>query len=281
MTLVCNASCRSAADFKMTRRAPTLSVGAPCCHWSFFRRTSMKTFNILLLGGVALVGISFLVPEYETSPRIYYESIVESRLSASARELLLRTKEHDYEFLLPENHLNEVFLPPNIEIPPSWIRFKSPVDVTFEKMRADPDGAVATTFDVRFGGYKRKPSGLETVLSDRQRINLRESGFLPSNGTSVYDFKPPLYMVWNRELVGQQYPALTRNHYSGKVIHEECCIFGDRRIKISEDDPAKLARNRKINWVLTPLHAIKEGVCRLVTFPFVLLILLSGFRPGA
>lgn len=240
----------------------------------------MKIFKILLWGGPALIGISFLVPNYETSPKSYYETIVEARLSASAKQLLLRTQEHDYEFSLPENRLNEVFPPPDIEIPPAWTIANHPADVSFESMRVDSGGAVATNFRVRFGGYDSRRSEPETVLSDRERINMKEAGFLPSNGNSVGNFNPPLYMVWSRELVGRQYPALSRNYYTGRFIKEQCCIR-DGRIEIIEDDPAGLARNRRINSVLAPLHAIKEVVYRLVTFPLLLFILLSGFRPGA
>ena len=75
-------------------------------------------------------------------------------------------------------------------------------------------------------------------------------------------------MVWERDLAGRQYPVQSRNSYAGRVMWEWCCSSG---IDVIEENPAKLARNRRINSVLAPLHAIRKGVEFLLVLPVLLI----------
>ncbi|PLC02917.1 hypothetical protein CY658_23720 [Variovorax sp. RO1] len=112
------------------------------------------------------------------------------------------------------------------------------------------------------------------------REHLKELGFSPSNRNVIGDFEPPLYMVWRRDLVGRQYPVLSRSSDAGRVIESWCCSSVNY-IEITEDDQAKLARNSRINFVLAPLHEIRDAIQDLLRVPFLLILWLMGFRSGA
>ncbi|MGO4703704.1 hypothetical protein [Dyella sp. 2RAB6] len=80
-------------------------------------------------------------------------------------------------------------------------------------------------------------------------------------------------MVWNAELSGQQYPANSREAYEGMDL----MTSATSEALVASDDELALKQNRRLNAVLRPLTALREGV---ESVAFALYMLITGANPG-
>lgn len=223
---------------------------------------------ILILVAMTIVA-SFLVPTYPDIPVETKEPILALKVGNSGERLLLRTLAHDYDFALPPNRLNEL----------SSARYDRLLSlggtrVGLDRIRVQSTGIVKTKISIVHGGYD--PSLGETkksILPDDLRADLAALGFVPSNGNSVGDFETPLYMVWDAELSGRQYPANSRETDTGIDLMTSTV---SEALVISDDETA-MEQNRRLNAMLRPLTALREGVENLA---FVLFMLVIGVNPA-
>lgn len=77
---------------------------------------ALKTIAWSIFGLLAVACLFLLVPEYPDSPERSVEKLVSINVSPRGDRLLVRSVEHDYEFALPPNRLNDAFaVPPKDE----------------------------------------------------------------------------------------------------------------------------------------------------------------------
>jgi hypothetical protein len=217
---------------------------------------------------VTIIGASFLVPTYPDVPTETNEPVVALNVSRSGERLLLRTLAHDYDFVLSPNHLNELSSP-------RFDRLSSlgGTRAHLDRIRVQSTGMATTKISIMLGGYD--PSLGETkrgILPDDVRADLAALGFVPSNGNAVGDFDTPLYMVWSTELSGRQYPANSREADIG--IDLTAPTASD--VLVTSDDQPALEQNRRLNAMLRPLTALREGV---ETAALVLFMIVTGANP--
>ena len=216
-----------------------------------------------------IVAASFLVPVYPEVPEETREPIVALNVSHSGERLLLRTRTHDYDFALPPNRLNELSSARYDRLPSL-----GGTRVYLDRITVQSTGVAATRISIMLGGYDSSEGETKgSLLPDDLRSDLAELGFVPSNGNSVGDFDTPLYMIWNAELSGQQYPANSREAYEGMDL----MASASSEALIASDDELALKRNRRLNAVLRPLTAIREGV---ETVAVALYMLIAGAKFG-
>jgi hypothetical protein len=230
----------------------------------------MKRFLKLALILVAtIIGVSFLVPTYPDVPMETSEPVVALNVSSSGERLLLRTLAHDYDFLLPPNRLNELSSPRF-----DRLNTLGGTRVYLDATRVQSTGMATTKISIMLGGYDSNL--IETkrgILPDDLRADLAALGFLPSNGNFVGDFDAPLYMVWSTELSGRQYPASSREANTGKDLMTPML---SETLVITDDEPTQ-ERNRRLNAMLRPLTALREGV---ETSAIVLFLIIIGANPA-
>lgn len=228
---------------------------------------------------VAVVGLVFvlgslLVPDetaFPESPEQTSEHLSAIRLHAQGDRLLFRTTQHDYEFTLPANHLNDAFSLQSatddadfaLGNPSQFI--VSPVDITKE-------GAATVTVEVMYGGYDARLSETKTILSEQTRSQLGIYGFSPSNGNVVGDIDPPLYMTWSAKLSGQQFQVESRGSYEGADLS----AWAYPELLITLDDPEEQKQNHQYNAWLGPLRSTKRAIQLALLVPFLMLIGYAG-----
>ncbi|SCB38105.1 hypothetical protein [Rhizobium lusitanum] len=228
-----------------------------------------RLLKLPLILVVAIIGISFLVPTYPDVPVETNEAVVALNVSNSGERLLLRTLVHDYDFTLPPNRLNEL----------SSARYDrlSSLGGTrayLDKIRVRSTGMATAKISIMLGGYDSNLSKTRKgILPDDLRADLVTLGFVPSNGNVVGDFDTPLYMIWSTELSGRQYPANSREAYTGVDLTTPTV---SETLVVSDDEPA-LERNRRLNTMLRPLTALRDGV---ETGALVLFMIIIGANPA-
>jgi len=230
----------------------------------------MKLFKSFLVGAVALVAISFLVPEYSVHPEESIEKLATFNLSASGTQLVLRTAQHDYEFVLPANQLNAVFAKAAPDADGFLLGGRAGAFI--DPLVVDPTGATTSSLTVRFGGYDSRLSETKSILSAKERASLAALGFSPSNGNVCCEIDPPLYMAWTAELAGHQYLPGSRVADPGIDLGS----MSNALLDVTADDPEALQRNRQINGLLRPFVALREGLQQGL---FVVLLLVTGTNP--
>ncbi|MGO1068538.1 hypothetical protein [Lysobacter sp. CA199] len=233
----------------------------------------MKLWKKIAIAVVALAGISFLVPDFQEESWSRDEEIVALKLNRSGDRLLLRTQRYDFEFVLPANRLND--LPPVVSQsqPHTTVDLKS---IDLGEVRVDSAGAASASLAVNIGGYDVTAPKTESVLPQEGRRALADLGFIPSNGIVSGNFEPSLYMAWQADLKGRRYPANSRGEYQGVDLTP--WPWGTNATIVDVIDDGTLARNRVLNTLLRPLTTVRNGIIMVVG---VLLILVTGFRPGA
>ncbi|MBT2118891.1 hypothetical protein KK141_11300 [Dyella sp. LX-66] len=218
---------------------------------------------------VTITAASFLIPVYPEAPEETREPIVALNVSPSGERLLLRTLAHDYDFALPPNRLNELSSARYDRLPSL-----GGTRVGLDRIMVQSTGMAATRISIVLGGYdSRQGETKGSLLPDDLRSDLADIGFAPSNGNSVGDFDTPLYMVWNTELSGQQYPANSREAYSGVDLTTSAAS----EATVAADDGPALKQNRRLNAALRPLRALREGVETVV---MALYMLITGASPA-
>ena len=221
-----------------------------------------QIYKGILIGAIALIFISFLIPELPESRKNVVEWLDDVRISNSGERLLVRTVQRDYEFELPPNHLNEAIA--SLGIP-------KPVQIGLEEgyledLTIDAAGNANVVFMLRYGGY-----GPQSTLDEKNRARLRELDFLPSSAPEAGNIDPPLYMNWTAKLSGQQHPAGSRPSFAGINLKPKT-----RTVVITFNDPNEFRRNRRINLILRPLVALRDGV---KTSLFWTALLITGANP--
>lgn len=228
-----------------------------------------RVLQLALILVTTIVGASFLVPTYPDVPAETNEAIVALNVSNSGERLLLRTLVHDYDFALSPNRLNELSSPRFDQL-----RSLGGTRAYLDKIRVRSTGMATTRISIMLGGYD--PSLSETkrgILPDDLRAELAALGFAPSNGNVVGDFDTPLYMVWSTELSGRQYPANSRTVYAGIDLMTPTASD----VSVTSDDQPALEQNRRLNAMLRPLTALREGV---ETTVIVLFMFVIGANPA-
>lgn len=226
----------------------------------------LLTLALILMAMV--IGVAFLVPTYPDAPMVAKETVVELRLSNSGEGLFLRTDLHDFDFALPANQLN-------VLSSPRYERLNSlgGVRTYLDTIRVQSTGTAATKVSIMLGGYDSRLSETKKgILPDDLRADLAELGFAPSNGNVVGDFDPPLYMIWSAEVSGRQYPANSREAYTGLDL----LALTQPEILVAAADAPTLERNRRLNTLLRPLTAVRDAV---ETAAFVLFMVITGTKP--
>jgi hypothetical protein len=239
---------------------------------------SRKLGPRFLIGAVALIGLSLLIPNFQELPdEPSYVAVITVSLDASGKQLFIGTKENDYEFVLPPNSLGAAFATGECML-------------VFHGLRSDLAGNSTTSIEAVCGGtgpctvvgadcYFRV---LSSTLPEGARARLKDLGFSPANHYGATTpmgrldpLEPPLYMVWQAEHVaGWQHPPVGRNIGDGRDLTS----LSDSWIAIDVDDPTRFQRNHMINEILRPLAELKF----VVIVPFVLLLqYFTGFKPGA
>ncbi|MBA8879030.1 hypothetical protein [Phyllobacterium myrsinacearum] len=229
---------------------------------------------IVAVVGLAFVTASLLVPDetdFPETPEQTSEPLSTIRLNASGDRLLLRTGQHDYEFILPDNQLNGAIDLQNethdadraLGNPSRFI--VSPIDLT-------KDGAATIDIEVMYGGYDPSLSETKTILSDQTRSRLTTYGFSPSNGNVVGDIDPPLYMTWSARLSGQQYPVNSRGDYEGADL--TALAYPELLVKL--DDPDRQKQNHRSNAWLAPFRSTKRAIQLALLIPFLMLVGYAG-----
>lgn len=228
-----------------------------------------KLLKLALILAVAIVGVSFLVPTYPDIPVETNEPVVALNVSNSGERLLLRTLAHDYDFLMPPNRLNEL----------SSTRYDQLSSLGGTRaylgtIRVQLTGMATTKISIMLGGYDSSLSETKKgILPDGLRAELAALGFEPSNGNVVGDFDAPLYMVWSTELSGRQYPANSREAYTGRDLMTPTASD----VSVTSDDQPAQEQNRRLNAMLRPLTALREGV---ETLAIVLFMIVIGANPA-
>lgn len=228
-----------------------------------------RLLKLALVLAIVIVGVSFLVPIYPDAPVETNEPVVALNVSNSGERLLLRTLAHDYDFLLPPNRLNELS-----STRFNQLRSLGGTRVHLDATRVQSTGMATTKISIMLGGYDSNL--IETkrgILPDDLRADLAALGFMPSNGNFVGDFDVPLYMVWSTELSGRRYPANSREAYTGVDLTTPTV---SETLVVSDDEPT-LERNRRLNTILRPLTALRDGV---ETGALVLFMIIIGANPA-
>ncbi|WP_234908431.1 hypothetical protein [Rhizobium rhizogenes] len=227
-----------------------------------------KLLKLALVLMVTVIGASFLVPTYPDAPVETNEPVVALNVSSSGERLLLRTLVHDYDFLMPPNRLNEL----------SSTRYDQLSSLGGTRaylgtIRVQSTGMATSKISIMLGGYDSSLSETKKgVLPDDLRADLAALGFVPSNGNVVGDFDTPLYMVWSTELSGRQYPVNSREAYTGIDLTAPTAS----EVLVTSDDQPALERNRRLNAMLRPLTALREG---METAALVLFMIVIGANP--
>jgi hypothetical protein len=227
----------------------------------------VKWFKRVFIGAIAIIALSFLVPtvpEYNADKSV--EKIVAINVSETGERLLVRTLQHDYQFTLPPNHLNDLPLSSCTQALSNWI---SQTGFDLNEIRLDPTGAAKASIAMLFGGYDSTLPVVKSILLESDRKRLLELGFSPSNGNVLGLLDEPLYMEWRADLSGQQYPANSREKYAGASL----CVSGKPFVSVLVEDPIALRRNRNIRLILSPLTALRDGIQQIL---FILLIIMTG-----
>lgn len=229
---------------------------------------------IVAVVGLLFVLVSFFVPDetvFPETPEQTSEPLSLIRLNALGDRLLLRTIQHDYEFIVPANQLNDAFSLQNathdanltLGNPSRFI--VSPVDLT-------KDGAATIDIELMYGGYDPSLSETKTILNDQARSRLSTYGFSPSNGNVVGDIDPPLYMTWSAKLSGQQHSANSRGNYEGADL----LAWAYPELLVKLDDPDRQKQNHRFNALLAPFRSTKRAIQLALLIPFLMLIGYAG-----
>ena len=227
-----------------------------------------RLLKLVLILMATIIGISFLVPTYPDAPVETNEPVVALNVSNSGERLLLRTRGHDYDFVLPPNRLNEL----------SSRRYDqlSSLGGTrayLDTIRVQSTGMATSKISIMLGGYDSNLSETKKgILPEDLRADLAALGFVPSNGNVVGDFDTPLYMVWSTELSGRQYPVNSREPYTGIDLTTPTAS----ETLVASEDGSALERNRKLNAMPRPLTALRDGV---ETVALVLFMTIIGANP--
>ena len=217
----------------------------------------MKTniFIVLLI----LVFISFLVPKLPEGTIPSTEKLTMYRINAAGDRLLVRTTQHDYEFVLPPNLIGEVvkYAPVATGLGYWWL----------EDLNVLQSGKTSTELNSLYG-----PGVYGMPFPPGSVARLKALGYTSTGEMEEAD--KYLQMSLSIKLLnGQQYAAGAKGDFAGadltSMSHDSISVH------TLNDGHAK---NRKINWLLLPFTAIKNAgeVCLLV-----LMLLFTGFRPGA
>lgn len=229
----------------------------------------MKLLKTVLIGSIAIVGFSLFAPTFPELPRRSTEDVVAFYLDDTGERLLVGTQQHNYVFGLPANHLNDSCAPSVDDTkPPTCLVTQG--RTSLEEIRLKPSGAVMASIQIVFGGYDASLPGFHGTLSQGDKEQLGKLGFSPSNAGFSDVVDPPIYMTWEADLLGQQYPLNSQGTYVGARL------LGPDSITVVAEDPATLRRNRFTNSVLRPFTAIREGVERAF---LIAVLLVTGANP--
>lgn len=228
----------------------------------------MKLFGRVLIGSIAIVGASLFVPTFPEHPGRSIENAVTIKIDDTGKRLLVRTRQHDYRFDLPANHLNDSCMLSATDKLPTCLVTQG--QTNFKEIMLKPSGEATTSFEIVFGGYDSSLPGFHGILSKEDKDRLGKLGFAPSNEGFSDVVNPPLYMTWKADLSGQHYPANSREPYDGANLR------GPPNIAVVVDDPDTLRRNRSINSALRPFTAIRDGLGSLL---LIAALLVTGANP--
>ncbi|MGA4256753.1 hypothetical protein ACQCRI_19610 [Ralstonia pseudosolanacearum] len=238
---------------------------------------ALKTIAWSIFGLLAVACLLLLVPEYPDFPERSVEKLVSINVSPRGDRLLVRSVEHDYEFALPPNRLNDAFaVPPKDEAMVGWADRPDRGAVSLEGLRLKPSGEVAASVNAVFGGYDSRATTPRSILSERERAHLKALGFSPSNGNSTGNIEPPLYMEWRADIDGLQYPPNSRGDDWGPSLQDRL----EFEITVVADNPDRLDHYQRMNARLKPLVDIKHGVQTVLLLVFLVVTGASPLHGG-
>lgn len=228
----------------------------------------MRGIGIVFAAILFVAVASYLPTEMPEGPIHAAEKIDSILLSKGSGMLFLRSAEHDYEFQLPPNHLEQFFQ--------HYGELDSPFGCWLGAIAVDPANGVDVDMSVSYGGYDSRQSGMKSILSDSDRVKLRDLGFVPSNGNVVTDVKvrQELFMTWDARVEGHRYAANSRPGPDGLQLVRPCRTEEAQVISLSEDT---IRRNHRYNTICRPLFWVREQIDNAILL--IVSLLAGGMGP--
>lgn len=213
----------------------------------------MKTKIVIICGLLAILGISFSVPELSNVPTIVtqIEFLNEYSINAAGDRMLVRTVDHDYEFVLPKNTINEIIAYAPIS---TGIGFWY-VDDLHVSVSGKTHGVIHSRYGPGIYGINFKPGGV---------AKLRALGY--KDGRNTVETDPIFEMLYSIDMLeGQQYVAGAKGNLSGEnlksAVQNEVFVETTTAENIGNENKIKLFK---------PFIAIKKAIefCFLIPFLF-------------
>jgi len=180
-------------------------------------------------------------PQYPYKPIFSTEDLKSYSINSAGDRLLVRTAQHDYEFELPPNHINEIitYAPIATKLG-NW---------SLSELNVSATGKASITLSGEYGpnvnGVPFPPEGV---------AKFKEFGF---GKAQTVDETADFFPVYTHlsSLEGQQYFARDKDTFSGTNI------FDNRYPSIAVFTlNEERTKNNKINELLSPLFAIKNAI---------------------
>ena len=206
---------------------------------------------------LAIIGISFSVPELSSMPTIveHREYLSAVNINAAGDRIMVRTDDHDYEFMLPKNTINEIiaYAPTSTEIG-FWY---------LNDLHVSATGKTHAVIHSRYGpgiyGINFKPGGVakSKALGYKDGRNTVET-------SSIHEM---LYSI--DMLEGQQYAAGTKGALSGENLQGK----NQREVYVETVTAENIGNESKIK-LFKPFIAIKKAI----EFCFFIPLLFFAYR---
>lgn len=211
----------------------------------------MRGIGIVFAAVLFVAVASYLPTEMPEGPIHAAEKIESILLSKGSGMLFLRSAEHDYEFQLPPNHLEQFFQ--------HYGEQDSLAGCWLGAIAVDPANGANIDMSVSYGGYDSRQSDMKSILSDFDRTALGRLGFAPSNGNVIIDVKKQqeLFMTWEARIDGHRYAANSRSEPNGLQLVRSCRTEEAQVISLSED---AIRRNHRYNTICRPLFWVREKI---------------------
>lgn len=228
----------------------------------------MRGIGIVFAAILFVAVASYLPTEMPEEPIHAAEKIDSILLSKGSGMLFLKSAEHDYEFRLPPNHLEQFFQHHG--------GLDSPFGCWLGAIAVDPANRIDVDISVSYGGYDSRQSGMKSILSDSNRRELGKLGFVPSNGNVIIDVKQgqELLMTWNARVKGHRYAANSRSESDGLQLVRSCRAEDAQVISLSEN---AIRRNHRYNTMCRPLFWVREKIDMAIVL--IVSLLVGGVGP--